>query len=97
MNFFKKKEEIKEEAEPCNDLSKAKSISDKYSQISSCCKVLAEIESEETDFIDAYCHGWKLSGFGIKASVIDINEIYDYIKTLAIKRKKELEAELTQL
>ena len=96
MNFmFKKKEEV--ETESCSDLSKAKDVSEKYSQLSRCCEVLSEVESEENDLVDVYRQGWKFSAYAIIRSGIDINEVYDYIKTLAIKRKKEIETELTSL
>ena len=93
--LFKKKEDV--EAEPCSDLSKAKDVSEKYSQLSKCCEVLAEVDLEENDLVDIYRQGWKFSAYAIKLSGIDINEVYDYIKILAIKRKEEIEAELTQL
>ena len=96
MSFiFKKKKEV--ETKSCNDLSKAKNVSEKYNQLSKCCEAISQIESEDNDLIDLYHHGWKVSGYSIKASGIDINLIYDYIKTLAIIRKKEIETELTSL
>ena len=84
MNFFKKKKEVKEELNP---LSKAKEISYKYNQLNECNEVLSAIEFNV----------WGILPCKIINSGIDINEVSEYIKKLAIKRKKEIEAELTQL
>lgn len=91
--WFKKKE-----AEGCSEeLSKDKIIAEKYEQMSNCCKVISEAQSEEYRLGCGQSGGWKILAHTIKNADIDIDDIYTHIAELARKRKAQLDCDLSFL
>ena len=69
-------------------------IAKKYEQLRECCDVLSKVDTEEDPQIAIYGGFWRMSAVTIKNAGIDIEDIYAYIKELALKRKLEIESEL---
>jgi hypothetical protein len=95
FNIFKK--DTKSDIKQPKKLNKAKEIARQYDQISKCYKVLSEIKSIGKGLDDGFSQGWRVWEHTIKESGIDVEAIYDFIGQLAIKRKEELESQLSKL
>jgi hypothetical protein len=96
-NKIKKEEEIPEE----NEFSKARDIANKYSQLEQCCSILAStkpinLDSHGMNYM-YLSQGWRVWESSLKRAGIDVEEIYQYIEKLTIKRKLEIELELSKI
>ena len=95
----KKKKEEKKVPVKSKELNKAEKIAKQYIGLSKCCEILSKIEDkgkDENDYLELHPGGWRVMGYTIKNAGIDIEEIYDFIKKLVLKRKAELESELSK-
>lgn len=96
--MFKKRRNEKDCPTKSPALDKAKVISEQYKQLSSCCDVLAEISKPgDGGHYSMYSGGWKISAYTVNSTGINIEEVYEHIHKLTIKRKYELEIELGKL
>ncbi len=75
----------------------ARKISEQYKQLSKCYDILSVIDINDKENMINYQGGWKMYASVIEDAGIDINNIYTYIKELAIKRKSILEQRLSKL
>lgn len=92
----------KSKKKECKKLDKAKDVASKYEQLSKCCEVLSGIQKpKEDDLMSLHRlysnQGWRVWSHTVKGSGIDIEDVYEYIGKLALKRKLELECELSKL
>lgn len=79
------------------DISKAEEIAKKYKQMQECCSILAAVGVKEDRMFPMHSGGWRVMEYTIKNAGIDVEEVYDYIKNLAVKRKAELECALAKV
>lgn len=79
------------------DISKAKEIAEKYKQLKECCSILSRVGIDEDRMLSMHSGGWRVDAYTIKSAGIDRDDVYEYIKKLATKRKAELECELAKV
>jgi hypothetical protein len=78
------------------DVDKAKKISDKYSELASCCSLI-ESSTTYNKPIMFNPYDWDFSSWSVKHSGMDPQLIYDAVNKLARDRKKIIEKELSEI
>ena len=72
----------------------AEATSKKYAQLERCCSILSDVDIEQSMGMSLHTGGWRVSGFCIESSGVDIDKVYALIKELTLAKKKEIEESL---
>jgi len=79
------------------DIRRAREVAEKYKQMQECCTILSKIVTEPGNTRSSYSHGWRIWEYNVTGSGIDVEEVYEFIGKLAIKRKAEIERDLAKI
>jgi len=83
------------------ELKKAKAISEKYASLESCHSILSSILKDDNGCLDYLGllgdNDWRIYEHELTMAGIDKEKVYEFIRTLTISRKKEIEMELENL